>query len=352
MQKRKSKSRWTALFFRCVLPLVMFLSLSLQASPDLPFKTAKVELRNVAQVQTLDAVIEAVHQSTVSSETQGRITEINFDVDDTVVEGQVLIRITSAEQQAGLSDARAGVSEAQARFNEAESEFNRVQDVFNKKLVAKSQLDKASADLQASKQRLQSAKAKLKQASEKLKYTNIQAPFSGVVVERLVQPGEAVKPGTPVMTGLSLASLRAVAQVPQSLVGIVRNNPAVTVSVAGSEPLTATGLTVKPVATGASHSFTLRAALPANAKDIYPGMLAKLSFAIGEGQHLMVPGLAVVQRSELTAVYVLENERVSFRQIRIGRTVNGDVEVLSGLVAGELVALDPVRAGIYVREKH
>jgi RND family efflux transporter MFP subunit len=351
MQKNSSQFFRTSVVLSTALLLCSTLPVPVLAA--LPFKTAVAEQRNTAQVHTLDAVIEAVHRSTVSAETQGRITEINFDVDDTVAEGEVLIRITSAEQQAELSAAKAGVREAQARLNEAELEFGRVKDLHQKKLVPKSQLDSASANLKAMKQRLSSARAKLKQASEKLKYTSIRAPFSGVVVERLVQTGEAVKPGTPVMTGISLKSLRAAAQIPQSLVGIVRTNPAVTVAVPGTgqTAVTAASLQVKPATTGNSHSFTLRAVLPENIQGIYPGMMAKLSFATGESPRLVIDQSAVVQRSELTAVYVVNGEQVSFRQVRTGRRDGDGVEILSGLVAGEEIALDPVRAGIYVREQ-
>jgi multidrug efflux pump subunit AcrA (membrane-fusion protein) len=291
---------------------------------ELPFQTVQIQAREIPQQLTLEATIEAIHHSTVSAETTGRITEINFDINDSVKEGQVLMRITSAEQQASLAGARANVREAEVRVNEAETEYKRVEGVFAKKLVAKSALDKAAADLKAARERLQAAQAALKSASEKLKYTSIKAPFSGVV-----------------------------AYAPQSAMAVLRNKPKVSVLFPQQEhaPIEVSDTVEAPRANPASHSFMVRANLPKFTKGVYPGMLAKMAMTTGMVKSLLVPAAAVVHRSELTAVYVVQEQRVSLRQVRLGRMVNGDLEVLAGLSAGETVALDPVRAGIYLKEQ-
>jgi len=323
------------------------------AANKLPFETAKVEQVELPQTINLDAAVEAIHHSTVSAETSGRITEIRFDTDDTVREGQVLLRITSAQQQASLAGARASVREAEVRLNEAETEYQRVEGVYARKLVAKSAMDKATADLKAAKQKLHAAEANLKSASEKLKYTSIRAPFSGVVVRRLVEVGEAVVPGKPVMEGLSLDELRVVAYAPQSTLPYLRNKPGISIVFPQQQhvAISVTDITVSPRADAMNHSYLVRANLPRFTKGVYPGMLVKMDVTLGKQQSLQVPAQAVVHRSELTAVYVVDNGRVSLRQIRIGRIENGAVEVLAGLSAGETVALDPVRAGIYLKEQ-
>jgi multidrug efflux pump subunit AcrA (membrane-fusion protein) len=81
-------------------------------------------------------------------------------------------------------------------------------------------------------------------------------------------------------------------------------------------------------------------------------MFVKVAFVTGEEQRLTLPGQAVVHRSEVTGVYVLKDGAISFRQIRVGRPLaNGDMVVLAGLEAGEEVALDPIRAGVMLKEK-
>jgi len=94
----------------------------------------------------------------------------------------------------------------------------------------------------------------------------------------------------------------------------------------------------------------VRIDLPTNLDGVIPGMFARAHFSVGTAQKLAIPSSAVVRRSEITAVYVVRGEQVSLRQVRLG-TPNGrgQVEVLAGLNPGDVIALDPVKAGIYAK---
>ena len=344
----------SALIFLIIPPF-----LSAAEAADMPFPTQTVELKSVRQEVFLDAVIEAVNRSTVSAETSGRVTEIKFDIGDYVQAGTVLLRVTKAEQQAQFAAAEAQQNEALARLQEAQDEFERVKGVFEKKLVAQSALDKATADLKAAQQRNHAAIARVKQFEEQLRYTVVKAPYSGVVVERLVELGELVAPGKPVMTGLSLKNLRAAVQVPQSLLDKMQKTKNVRLIFLQDQDdhqaqemvVQSQHLQLSSQADPNSHTFLARAYLPENTPNVYPGMFAKMAIPSGEKPTLLVPGQAIVHRSELTAVYVVQDHRVHLRQVRIGRHQGELVEILAGLEAGETVALDPVQAGIYLKEQ-
>jgi len=328
---------------------------------DLPFETATVSEQTVAEVYVADAVIEAVNRATIASETSGRIKEIYFDVDDEVTRGDVLLRFSDKEQRARLAQAEARQREAEARLREAEVEYERVKKVFAKKLVSQAALDKASANLKAIRQRVSAARASVKQAREQLNYTVVRAPYAGIVMERHVEVGEMARPGTPLMTGFSLEHLRASASVPQNVMSAVRKIRKARISL--RDPLqpgkriaevAAEKVTVFPYADEKSHDFKVRLQLPQNHAIYYPGMFVKAAFEVGSAQKLLVPAQAVVHRSEVTAVYVVdENDRVSFRQVRVGgRLINGDrLEALAGLNPGDRVALDPVHAGVVLKEQ-
>jgi hypothetical protein len=92
--------------------------------------------------------------------------------------------------------------------------------------------------------------------------------------------------------------------------------------------------------------------LPKDIPGIYPGMFARTHFATGQAKKLLIPAAAVVRRSEVTGAYVVNaSGQVQFRQLRIGEQVPGNkMEVLSGLSEGEQVALEPVKAGIYLKQ--
>jgi RND family efflux transporter MFP subunit len=346
--------RLSALIFLFATPL-----LAANDAADPPFATHTVEEKTVNKEVLLDAVIEAVNRSTVSAETSGRVMEIKFDIGDYVQAGTVLLRVTKAEQQSQFAATEAQRNEAQARLKEAQDEFERIKGVFEKKLVAQSALDKARADLKAAEQRLQAAEARVKQAQEQLRYTVVKAPYSGVVVDRHVELGELVAPGKPVMTGLSLKNLRAAAQVPQSLVAQLQaaNNVRVILTQGqGNEQqevaVQSQRLQLSPQADARSHTFLVRAYLPDDTPNVFPGMFSKMAIATGAQKTLLVPVQAVVHRSELTAVYVVKDKHVHLRQVRIGQRQGNSVEILAGLEAGERVALDPIQAGIYLKEQN
>lgn len=302
-------------------------------------KSAEANLQMIAREQVVDALIEAVHQSTVSAQTSGRIIDVLVDVDDYVNKGDIIVRFRDKEQQAALKA-------AVARAEEARSNFNRIKDLLDRKLVSKAEYDKAEAALK-------SANAAREQAQEQLEHTVVRAPYSGIVVKRHVEPGETANPGQPLMTGISLEKLRAIAEVPQSHIVSVRKLARARVMFPTENYASVEGdkLTISPYADPVSHTFKVRVDLPEGQHGVYPGMFAKVAFVTGEVQRLLIPAEAVVHRSEVTGVYVLKEQQISFRQIRVGKQLDdGNIEVLAGLDAGERVALEPIRAGVMLKE--
>ena len=323
---------------------------SIATEPSLPVAT--VQQQTLPREQILDGVVEAVHQSTVSAQTAGRVEEIMVDVNDFVAQGTPIVRIRNIEQRAGLDQAQAALREAQARFVEAQAEYNRIRGVYEKQLVAKAQMDAAIASFDAAKARLEAAQAGVAQAKESLGYTTVNAPYSGMVLERHVQLGETVQPGKPLMTGFSLDELRVVANVPQRLIGAVRQHQQARVLPPNGGPgIAAARLTFFPYADPQSNVFKVRVYLPPKTAGLYPGMFVKTAFRVGEEQRLTMPRQALAQRGEVSAVYVVKDGKVSLRQVRPGRSEGEAVEILAGLEPGETVALDPIKAGVYLKDQ-
>ncbi|MCP5197476.1 MAG: efflux RND transporter periplasmic adaptor subunit [Gammaproteobacteria bacterium] len=319
---------------------------------ELPFPLAEVQLQTLPNEQVLDGIVEAVNRSTVSAQTTGRVEEIMVDVNDFVPQGAPIVRIRNIEQRAGLEQAQANLREAQARFIEAEAEYKRIRGVYEKQLVSKAQMDSATAALNAAKARLQAAEAGVAQAKESLGYTIINAPYSGIVLERHVELGESVQPGKPLMTGFSLDELRVIVNVPQRLIGPVRQHQQARVLPLHDGPaIAAEKLTFFPYADPQSNVFKVRVYLPKKTEGLYPGMFVKTAFRVGEDQRLTVPRAALAQRGEVSAVYVIKDHQVSLRQVRPGRSERDQVEILAGLDLGESVALDPIQAGVYLKQQ-
>ena len=298
----------------------------------------------------LDGTVEAVNQATVSAQTAGRVTGIYYDVNDVVEAGKLIISIRSTEQTANLTQAQAALNEATAREAEAQTRYQRISDMYQRRVVAKATYDEASAAREAAVARLAAARAGLDAAREGVSYTEIRAPYSGVVTQKLVQVGEAVAPGTPLMTGASLDELRVVAEVPQSVIEQVRGVRKAAVYVDGRR-IESTGITLYPAAQPETNTFRARIDLPKGMQGLAPGMFVKVGLIVGEAERMLVPRSAVVERSEMRGVYVVAPDgRVSLRQVRLGHARGERIEILAGLAGGERVALDPVAAGLQARQ--
>ncbi len=332
-------------------PFWALLLLPLTAQAEVPFETATAERQLIPQERILDGRVEAVQRTTISAQTNGRVREVHVDVDDFVEADKLVVRISDTEQQARLSQAEGDLADARARFNEARSEFGRIEEVFEQEVVSRSEYDRAEAELASARARLRSAEARVEEAREQVGYTEVRAPYSGIVTERHVEVGESVSPGSPLLSGISLKQLRVTVEVPQRLIHNVRDHQHAEVLVEG-ERVAAEGLTIFPYADPASSTFEVRVNLPEGENlGLFPGMLVKTAFVVEEVDALLVPTDAVAYRSEVVAVYVVDDQdRVSFRQVRVGRRHDGMIEVQGGLDEGERVALDPVHAQIYLKE--
>jgi len=329
---------------------LILLAVAVPAWSAVPFETAAATYDLAPRERVWDGRIEAVNQATVSAQTSGRIAELPFDVNDYVAAGDVVMRFTDVEQKATLARAEAAYQEATARLAEATQQFDRFSRMIENNSVSRQQFDQSRANRDAAQARLDAARSDVETAQEQLDYTVVRAPYAGIVSQRHVELGELVGPGQPLMSGLSLQSLRVNVDVPQSMFHSVRTIGKAFVYV-DDERIPAESLTFFPVADEAANTFRVRVNLPDGAATLYPGMFVKVGFVVGESQRLLIPAKAVVRRSELSGVYVSYSDDVVLRQVRLGRTYGDSIEVLAGLSEGERVATDAVAAGIYLKER-
>ncbi|MFP4279646.1 MAG: efflux RND transporter periplasmic adaptor subunit [Halochromatium sp.] len=314
--------------------------------------TAEVGYRVVPKEYRLDGVVEAINRTTVSAQTSGQVDEILYDVDDFVEKGEVIVRLRATEHRARLAQAAADLRSASAQLEQAREEHQRIKGLYQKQNVSESRMDQAEADLESAEARLESAQANLEQAQEQLEYTQIRAPYSGIVIRRHVERGEVANPGSPVMSGISLEELRVSIDVPQSAIPAVRERGEIRVYLPDGEITEPSRITVFPFADLGSNTFKVRADLEGRIEGLFPGMFVKTGIVTGEKQELTIPRAAVVYRSEVTGAYVVsENGRIRLRHIRTGSSIDDEIVVLSGLSAGERVALDPIAAGLALKRQ-
>ncbi len=306
-------------------------------------ETVPVERSELQETLVLDGVIEAVQQSTVSAQTSGTVQKLPFDVDDSVVAGDLIVQLESSEQRARVNQAQGSRDEAQAALANAQQQFDRIEAVHERGLVSRQEFDQARNNLAAARARLERADAALAEAREQLSYTRITAPYGGILTERHVEIGESVSPGQPLLSGLSLEQLRVVVDLPQQYADLARRDRQAKVTLADGRVLETGAMTFYPYANPATHTFRLRMRLSEPNGSLFPGMLVKVGIPVASRCALWIPESSLVRRSELRAVFVLDDQGTPrLRQVRTGMEQDGRLEILAGLSEGEQVVVNPV----------
>lgn len=317
------------------------------AAPTLA--TAAVELREVELATSAEASVEAVRQSTVSSQIAGRIVDIRFDVGDRVRKGDVIVRIDERAATQAVAASEAQVREAEAALTNARAQYERSKQLVAQKFLSPAALDKAEADFRAAESRMKATLAGAGAAATEKSFATIVAPYEGVVSARHIQLGEMATPGKPLMTGFDPSSLRIVAAVASTRLREIQAGGRARIEIpSAGKWIDAKSITVVPAADPRTNTAQVRIDLPDNVAGILPGVFARAHFVTGKAARLMVPREAVVHRSEVTAAYVVgATGAPQLRQLRLGTAADErGIEVLAGLLPGERVALDPVKAGM------
>lgn len=303
-----------------------------------------------------DAVVEAVQQTVVAAQVPGAVVQLGVKVGDRVSAGQLLLRLDAraADQTAAVSDAQ--VQAARAALELARRDVERQRQLFQQHYISQAALDQAESQFKTTQAQVNAQLAQAGAARTQTGFYLVRAPFAGVVAEVPVALGDMALPGRALVTLYDPSALRVTAAVPQSVAaGLAAGSvPRVELpgQVAGRQWVQPLRVLTLPTADPATHTVQVRADLPAGLAPLAPGAYARLwlpltapAAAAGASAPLMVQQAAVVRRAELTALYVLNPAgQPVLRQVRLGRADGDQVEILSGLTAGERVVTDPQAA--------
>jgi len=296
----------------------------------------------------VEGVVEAVRQSTLAAQIAGRVVALSVKAGDTVKAGQVLMQIDPRSAVQAEAATQGQAREARANLVNAKAKYERSQRLFAEKFISHAALDQAEAEYIAAEAQVVTAAALAEQSTTSKSFTTIAAPYNGVVASTEVELGDMATVGKTLITVFDPHELRVSATLPQAVLAKADLGAPVSIEIpTWNRTLAARRVTVIPVADTRTHTTRVRLDLPESA-GLMPGQYARASIVIGRARVLAIPQSAVLRRSEVTAVYVLDaKDHVQLRQIRIGEAAgDGQVEVLAGLNAGERVMTEPIRAGI------
>jgi RND family efflux transporter MFP subunit len=291
--------------------------------------------------------VQAVRQGTLGAQLSGRVVEVLVRSGDAVKAGQALIRIEAGDALDAASASAATASGAAARLVTARAEFERARQLRAQEYLSEAAMQRIEAALHSAEAEAQAAAAAASGARSRAGWRQVTAPYAGLVTELFVTAGDLATPGRPLVALYDPAALRVVAQVPESLaIRLQGDRPASIAVDQGQTPIQATSWAVVSAVDPATHSVEVRIELPARVR-LQPGQFVRVLLPIkAASAQLRIPARAVLQRSEVTAVYVVDAAGAAhLRQVRLGPVDGDSVAVLAGLQSGELIALDPVTAG-------
>jgi multidrug efflux pump subunit AcrA (membrane-fusion protein) len=322
--------------------------------------------------------------TTLSARTMGTVVALRVREGERVRAGQTLIEIDNRDAAAQLQKAQAGLLEAQAGQTEveqssngaqagkaaaeanqrlAQTTFNRYQTLLERKSISPQEFDEVKARLQIAeaeveradkmlqmlaakkaqvRARIDQAKAEITNAQVYAGYARIISPINGIVIAKSIEVGSTATPGALLLTLEDSTHYRLEAAVEESQLRRIRLHDAARVQIdaLGGAELSATVSEIMPSAEAGSRSYIVKLDLPPQSL-LRSGMYGTARFASGQRQALLIPQRALVQRGQLTGVFVVDKENVvHLRLLKTGKTVGEQVEILSGLQEGERFATD------------
>jgi RND family efflux transporter MFP subunit len=296
-------------------------------------------------VYVATGTVRAVRQGTLGAEVAGRITEVRVRSGDVVAAGEVLLRIEAGSALDAEVAAHATAAGAEARLVSARADFERAQQLRAKDYISIAALQRAEAALRSAEAEAHASSAQASAARTRAGWHTVRAPYAGHVTDVWVTPGDLATPGRALVTLHDPKALRVIAHVPDGLSPRLRADHSATLVTSGARApartVTLRDWRVVPAVDTATRSVEVRAELPVDLA-LEPGQFVELHLPVsGAAPELHVPRSAVLRRSEVTAVYVLDEKGLPrLRQVRLGERFGADVQVLAGLQPGEQVVLD------------
>lgn len=304
-----------------------------QAGPPPPATVGAAKVQTERWQRGLEAVgsLVAVHGVRVTSEVAGLVDKINFHSGEVVEKGDVLVELDDSVERAELETL---VAESEL----AEAEFKRAEKLVERGHLSRSDFDKAQAELR-------SARAKVKARRAVIEKKQVRAPFSGVLGIRRVNLGEYLQPGSEIVPLQALDPIYVDFTLPEQHFSEVAKDQTATVSVRAYPERTFEGriAAVDSAVSVETRNFAVRATLDNADHLLRPGMFAEVRVVLpGPRTVLTLPRTAVTYNPYGESVFVVDEDEtgeltVRRRQIRVGATQQGRVEILDGLEAGQRV---------------
>lgn len=307
----------------------------------IPVEASTVALENISATFQGTATLEAEAVAQVVSKASGVVLRIVVEEGQTVGKGQVLASLENERQRLQLA-------QAAASLRKIENDFKRQSELFSRKLIGSDVFERSRLDLENQRSTYEL------QALE-LSYTEIRAPISGVVSQRLVKLGNQINVGQVLFRIDDFDPLEARVAVPERDMRSIQAGQPVQMLVDAIPGQVFQGVVgrVSPVVDPKTGTFDVIAQFRETSGSLRSGMFGRLNIVTAVHENAMVlPRVALLSEDGKASVFVVNNNKVERRSVELGLNGNGKTEILSGVKAGEQVITlgqNAVREGSLVR---
>jgi RND family efflux transporter MFP subunit len=306
-------------------------------SPPANVRVARATMQMIAAQTLVPGTVVSRNDARLAAEVTGRLLHV-VDVGTVVAKGDMVAKIEDTPVRLRRDELRAEVERAKARLRYLENEEKRYVQLAESNLAAATKLEQTRSDRDVSRGDLQIAKSRLAQVEDQLARTRIGAPFDGIVVQRLMMPGEHVDTGNNVVRMVDQQNLEVIARAPLEYYSFVQPGQKLEIRT-GSIITSGKVRTVVAIGSENTHQFELRLNIESNRFPV--GQTLRVSIPTSnQREALLVPRDALVLRPESISVFVIDHEQKA-QQIMVttGIGTGDQIEVLGNVADGDTVII-------------
>ena len=309
-------------------------------SPAIKVGVSKITESNNSQFLSVSGKIQASKSADLSTRMMGFVKKVHVNVGDKVRKGQLLISINNTDLQAKKAQVNAGITKAKTAFNNAEKNYKRFKNLFASNSITQKEMDDMTANYEMAKSSLETANQMKNEIGAQFTYSNITAPFSGIITAKNIENGNMANPGMPLISLESPNEFDVVAMVPESEISQIKKGTSVDVLVKSiNKTVKGKVAEVSSSAKNTGGQYLVKINLEKTGVNILSGMFSTVQFPVerkANSSMVLIPTKAIVKNGQLSGVYTVSQSNTALlRWLRLGRTYGNKVEVLSGLSASE-----------------
>ena len=307
-------------------------------------KVNKITENTNNQYLSVSGKVQATKSADVSTRIMGFVNKVHVSVGDKVQKGQLLISINNTDLQAKKAQVNAEIIKAKTAFANAEKNYNRYKNLLANNSITQKEMDDMTVDYNIKKANLESVNQIKNEINAQFAYSNITAPFNGIVTAKNIESGSLANPGIPLISLETPKDFEVIAMVPESEISQIKTRIKVDVLVKSvNKILKGKVIVVSTSAKNTGGQFLVKIKLDNKPKNILSGMFATVHFPIEsklKSDLVLIPIDAVVKNGQLSGIYTISQTNTALlRWLRLGKTYGNQVEVLSGLNSNETYIL-------------